>query len=113
VPLRNVLLVTEDGFRDEALHKSDCFVQSKALMHVKLSTAHGLLPPDRWKAKIQLFKGQLEEEEGVQFASQCYFSPHVDLPDPQKFDLVIEYFDRDAPEGYVPAGLEKKLNGVI
>jgi hypothetical protein len=113
VPLRNVLLVTEDGFRDETLHKSDWFVQSKALMHVKLSTAHGLLPPDRWKAKIQLFKSQLEEEGKVQLASQYYFSPHVDLPDPQKFDLVIEYFDRAAPEGYAPAGLEKKLNGVI
>ena len=113
VPLRSVLLITQDGILNELLHKPDCFVQSKALMHVKLSTAHGLLPLDGWKVKMQLFKSQLEKEEEIQFASQAYFSPHVSHRDPHKFDLVIEYFDRDGQQGYEPAGLEKKLNGVI
>jgi hypothetical protein len=35
VPLRNVLLVADDGVQDKEFFKADCFVQSRALMHVK------------------------------------------------------------------------------
>ena len=80
-------------------------------MHVKLSTIRGSLPPSSCKTKMQLFKSQLEEP--VQLASQPYPSPHLNRSDSCKFDLVIEYLNRDAPEGYELRGFEKKLNGVI
>jgi hypothetical protein len=110
-PVRNVLLVADERVRDDALHKADWFVQSKALMHVRLATGRGSLPSQRYKTRMDLFRSQLEEEP-VQLASQPYFSPHIDLSDSRRFDLVIEYLDEVATEGYAP-GLDKKLNGVI
>jgi hypothetical protein len=110
VPMRNVLLIADDRVRDEDFNGADCFVQSKALMHVKLSTMRRSDSPPSYKTRIQLFKSQLER---VQTARQAYLSPDLKLSDPRKFDLVIEYFDRDAPEGQELRGFEKKLNGVI
>lgn len=109
-PMRNVLLIADAGVRDEVFHRADCFVQSKALMHVKLTTIRSSNYPSSCKTRIQLFKSQLE---CVQTARQAYRSPDLNLSDLRKFDLVIEYFDRDAPDGQELRGFEKKLNGVI
>lgn len=114
-PVRNVLLIAGDGVSDDELHKADSFVQSKALMHVKLATGRGTLPSQCYKKRLQLFKHQLERQlkkEPLRFASQSYYSPHISLTDTARFDLVIEYFDRATPEGYDP-GFDKRLNGVI
>jgi len=65
---------------------------------------------------MQLFKSQLKKsqvEEPVQLASQPYPSPRLNRADSCKFDLLIEYLDRDAPDDYELRGFEKKLNGVI
>lgn len=109
VPLRNVLLVADNAVGYDGLKDADCFVQSQALMHVKLSTTLRSSPPLCCKT-IRIFKNQLED---IQLASQVYRSLHLDPADPREFDLVIEYLDEDAPGDYKLPELGKKLNGVI
>ncbi len=110
VPIRKALLFSNDrDITDTEFQSAEMFVQSEALLHVKLTTARGIGDALRDDKRVQ--KMYLTQVKQVTKGEYVCSNPRADLSCFSCFDVIIHLVPGNAPDKTNPDDILKLVNG--